>query len=148
LSQLSANWRMSFTTPWNLTIQPMFYGRMLFGTIVPLAFSNVIGGQWFGHYLEQQMPFPGVGYVEHVDNKFVAAQLKLQQRIGTNHYVLLRTAAAQESHHLKEIFDNRTLVGGQVSYYYSTLFGPAGASLGYSNHTKNLYFFLNLGFIF
>jgi NTE family protein len=148
LSQLSANWRMSFTTPWNLTIQPMFYGRMLFGTIIPLAFSNVIGGQWFGHYLEQQMPFPGVGYVEHVDNKFVAAQLKLQQRIGTNHYVLLRTAAAQESHHLKELFDHKTHWGSTIGYYYNTMFGPLGVAMGYSNKTRDFYMYVNLGYEF
>ena len=148
LSQLSANWRMSFTTPWNLTIQPMLYGRMLFGTIVPLAFSNVIGGQWFGHYLEQQMPFPGVGYVEHVDNKFVAAQLKLQQRIGTNHYVLLRTAAAQESHHLKELFDHKTHWGSTIGYYYNTMFGPLGVAMGYSNKTRDFYMYVNLGYEF
>jgi NTE family protein len=148
MSEVKANWRMSFTMGSRFTIQPMFYGRLLFGTIVPPAFGNTIGGEWFSHYVEQQMPFAGIGNMEYVRHHFVAAQLQAQQRIGGKSYVMLRVAGAQQGDHLKEIFDNRTLVGGQVSYYYSTLFGPAGASLGYSNHTKNLYLFLNLGFIF
>jgi NTE family protein len=28
------------------------------------------------------------------------------------------------------------------------MFGPLGASLGYSNHTKKPYFYLNLGYEF
>ncbi len=148
MSEVKASWRMSFTMGSRFTIQPMFYGRLLFGTIVPPAFGNTIGGEWFSHYVEQQMPFAGIGNMEYVRHHFVAAQLQAQQRIGGKSYVMLRVAGAQQGDHLKELFDNRTLVGGQVSYYYSTLFGPAGASLGYSNHTKNLYFFLNLGFIF
>ena len=148
MSEVKANWRMSFTMGSRFTIQPMFYGRLLFGTIVPPAFGNTIGGEWFSHYVEQQMPFAGIGNMEYVRHHFVAAQLQAQQRIGGKSYVMLRVAGAQQGDHLKELFDNRTLVGGQISYYYSTLFGPAGASLGYSNHTKNLYFFLNLGFIF
>lgn len=40
------------------------------------------------------------------------------------------------------------MIGFQASYYYNSLFGPAGASLGYSNHTKSAYIFVNLGFVF
>ena len=62
--------------------------------------------------------------------------------------MLLRFAAGQQSDKIKEIFDNRTLIGGQIAYYYNTLVGPLGATLGYSNRTKQLHFFLNLGYEF
>ena len=86
--------------------------------------------------------------MEYIGKQFVAAQLQGQQRIGRNHYILLRIAAGQQSNKLKELFDNRTLLGGQIAYYYNTIFGPLGASLGYSNHTKKPYFFLDLGYEF
>jgi len=86
--------------------------------------------------------------MEYVGKQFVAVQLQGQQRIGNNHYVLLRLAAGQQSDKLKEIFDNRTLLGGQIAYYYNTIFGPLGASLCYSNHTKKVHFYLNLGYEF
>ena len=89
-----------------------------------------------------------MGNMEYVKKQFIAAQLQAQQRIGRNHYVLLRFAAGQQADKLKEIFDNRTLLGGQIAYYYNTIFGPVGASFGYSNHTKKPYFFLNLGYEF
>ncbi len=148
MSEVNANWRMSFTFGDRFTLQPMVYGRLLFGSYAPPMFGNTIGGSWFGHYVEQQMPFAGVGNMEYTNYKFVAAQIQAQQRIATNHYLLLRFAAAQQSTHLREIFDNRTLLGMQAAYYYNTPFGPAGASLGYSNHTKKMNLWINLGYAF
>ncbi len=148
MSEVNAHWRKSFTMGSRFTLQPMFYGRMLFGTVVPLVFGNTIGGDWFGHYVEQQMPFAGIGNMEYVDHQFVAAQLQAQQRIGSNNYVLLRVVGAQQSDKLKNIFKHHTVIGGQLSYYYNTIFGPAGLSVGYSNRTKHPYFFLNLGYEF
>lgn len=148
VSDVNANWRISFTMGSRFTLQPMFYGRILLGDNVPLVMGNTIGGEWFGHYVEQQMPFAGIGNMEYVDQQFVAAQLQAQQRIGTNHFVMLRMAGGQQAHHLKSLLENKTLLGTQLAYYYRTLLGPAGATMGYSNQTKQLYFYLNLGFEF
>lgn len=148
MSDVKANWRMSFTIGSRFTIQPMVYGRMLFGSVVPPVFGNTVGGEWFGHYVEQQMPFAGIGNMEYVRHQFVSAQLQAQERIGKSSYVLLRVAAGQQSDNLKELFDYSTMIGGQIAYYYSTMFGPVGATLGYSNHTKKGYFFINLGYEF
>ena len=148
MSDIKASWRMSFTFGERFTLQPMVYGRLLFGDVIPSFGGNTIGGEWFGHYIEQQMPFAGIGNMEHVRKQFVAAQIQTQYRIGRNHYVLFRLAAGQQADKPKEFFDHRTLLGGQLAYYYNTIFGPVGASLGYSNHTKKPYFFLNLGYEF
>ena len=148
MSDVSANWRKSFSFGNRFTLQPMAYGRMLLGAVTPPVFGNTVGGEWFGQYVEQQMPFAGIGNMEYVDHHFVAAQLQAQQRMGNNHYVLLRVAAAQQSDRLKELFDHRTLFGCQLAYYLNTIFGPLGASLGYSNRTKEPYLYLNLGYVF
>ena len=148
MSEVSANWRTSITMGSRFTVQPMLYGRLLFGSIIPPVFGNTIGGDWFSHYVEQQMPFAGIGNMEYVNHQFVAAQLQAQQRIGSNNYILLRFAVAQQSDRLKELLDYRTLLGGQIAYYYNTIVGPVGATIGYSNRTKQLYFFLNLGYEF
>ena len=148
MSDISASWRGSFTFGRRFTLQPMVYGRLLFGKNIPLVFGNTIGGDWFGHYLEQQMPFAGVGNIEYVAKQFVAVQLQGQFRIATNNFVLLRLAGGQQAEKLKELFDHKTLFGIQGAYYYKTMFGPVGATIGYSNRTKNPYFYLNLGYEF
>lgn len=148
MSDVSANWRTSLTFGSRFTLQPMVYGRLLFGDVVPAVFGNTIGGDWFGHYVEQQMPFAGIGNMEYVDHQFVAAQLQAQQRIGSNSYVLLRMAAAQQADKVEKLLDYSTQLGVQAAYYYNTILGPVGASIGYSNHTKEPYFYLNLGYEF
>ena len=148
MSDISASWRKSFTFGKRFTLQPMVYGRLLLGDVVPMIFANNVGGNWFGHYIEQQMPFAGIGNVEFVANQFVAVQLQGQLRIATNNYVLLRVAVAQQAEKLKELFDHKTLYGIQGAYYYKTMFGPLGATFGYSNRTKKPYFFLDLGYEF
>ena len=148
MSEVSAYWRESFTIGRRFTLQPMLYGRLLFGSVTPPVFSNAIGGDWFGHYVEQQMPFAGIGRVEYVDHQFVAAMLQAQQRIASNNFITLRIAAAQQSASLRQLFDHRTLLGIQGGYYYNTMFGPVGATIGYSNRTKKPYLYLNIGYQF
>jgi len=148
MNEVNANWRISFALTKRFTLQPMLYGRLLFGDVVPAVFGNTVGGEWFGHYVEQQMPFAGIGHLEYLNRHFMAAQLQAQERIGNHHYFLLRVAGGQQADRLKNLFDNKTLFGAQIAYYYNTMFGPVGATLGYSNHTKKTYFYLNLGFEF
>ena len=147
-SVVSGHWRMSLPLNRRFTLQPMVYGRMLFGSIFPPVFGNTVGGNWFGHYVEQQMPFAGIGNIEYAGRQFIAAQLQAQERIATNNYVLLRVAAAQQADRLGTLFDHRTLVGVQAAYFYNTMFGPVGALLGYSNKTRKVNFYINIGFQF
>jgi NTE family protein len=74
--------------------------------------------------------------------------LQAQQRIASNNFITLRIAAAQQSANLRQLFDHRTLLGIQGGYYYNTMFGPVGATIGYSNRTKKPYLYLNIGYQF
>ena len=148
LGDLSASWRKSFALSESFTFQPMLYGRLLFADFIPFIFGNFVGGDTFGHYVEQQMPFAGLGHLETFDDQFAAIQLQGQQRIGRNHYVLLKVAAAQNSYKLKDLFKSKTMFGGQMAYYYNSMFGPLGGTLGYSNYSKTPYFYINLGYVF
>ncbi len=148
LSEVSGDWRMSFLMGSRFVIQPMLYGRFFFGSVTPPVFGNTIGGDWFGHYIEQQVPFAGIGNLEYVKSQFLAVQLQAQQRIGTNNYVIFKVAGAQHADKMKRMLDNHTILGVQGSYFYNTMFGPVGALIGYSNRTRKPYFFLNIGFVF
>ena len=148
LTDVYAMWRMSFPITSRFSIQPMLYGRLLFGDDQPFCLENFVGGDWFGHYDSHQMPFVGVGHMESIESKFIAAQIKMQQRIATNNYVMLKVVGAQRGAELKDIFDHGPLIGTQVSYAYNSMFGPLGASLGYNTLTHKAYFFVNLGFVF
>ncbi len=148
LSDVNANWRMSFSVNKKLTLQPMVYGRLIFGNHLPIFFCNAIGGNSFGHYVEQQMPFAGIGNIEYVGRHFLSVQLQAQQRMGSSHYLLVRMAGAQQADRMNNLLKIKTLLGWQAAYYYNTMFGPVGVALGYSNRTKKTYIYLNLGYEF
>lgn len=147
-SEVSASWRMSFRLTKSLVLQPLLYGRLLFGSEIPLIRQNAIGGQWFGHYVEQQLPFVGIHHFEFTDPHFAACQIKLQEQLTTNNYILLRIAGAQHADKLHNLLDHSPILGCQAAYYYRSMFGPIGGSLSYSNRTKKPNFFINLGFEF
>ena len=148
VSDVSASWRKSFALGERFTFQPLLYGRLLFGEYIPHIFGNIIGGNTFGHYVEQQMPLAGLGHVEYAENHFAAIQLQAQQRIGRNHFVLLKASAAQHARELEDLLKSQTIMGAQLAYYYNSMFGPLGATVGYSNRTKTPYFYINLGYVF
>ncbi|WP_434481290.1 patatin-like phospholipase family protein [Xylanibacter caecicola] len=141
-------WRMSFPLGGKFAIQPMLYGRLIAGGNVPMIMRNAIGGNRFANYLEQQMPFSGVGNVEFADNMFVAFRLKGQYRMTENNYFMLFFAAAQESSKFANVFEHGPVLGCNLSYYYNTMLGPLGVTAGYSDRTRKPYLYASFGFDF
>lgn len=148
LSVADFMWRMSFPLSSRFVLQPMISGRMLFGSNTPLIMRNSIGGQLPGLYLEQQVPFAGIGHIEFVDNMLLVGQLLAQQRIMDNNYVFARLSFGQRGERLRDLFKTGPMTGCELAYFYNSMFGPIGASLGYSSRTKEPYFYVNLGFQF
>ena len=147
-SEVAGMWRTSLGITRRLIFQPMVYGRLIFGTDVPFCRQNFIGGMWFSHYADEQMPFIGVHHVEMVDRHLLAAQAKFQQQLTDNNYILLKVAVGQNADDLDDIFSSATKLGYQLEYFYKTIIGPIGATLSYSNITDEVNFFINLGFEF
>jgi NTE family protein len=147
-SAVNAMWRMSFAVQQHITLQPMVYGRLLFGSDIPFIKRNTLGGDFFGHYLEEQLPFAGIGYMEFADSHIVALQLQGQYHITTNNYLLVKISGAQHADQVSDLLDHGPMMGYQVGYFYRTFLGPLGATLGYSSKTEKPYFYINLGFVF
>ena len=148
-SIVNAMWRISFPLNNRLTLQPMLYGRVIFGKEPPFALQNMIGGDRFGHYSDyQHMPFAGVGFIELVENKFMAAQVRFQQRIKDHNYILAKVAAYMAGDEFDHVFDHGPKIGAQVAYYYESVVGPLGGSLGWSSRTNEPNIYINLGFVF
>lgn len=147
-SDISAMWRMSFALNKRFVLQPMAYGRLLFGSQIPLVMGNVVGGDMFGHYFDQHMPFAGLGHIEVLDNHFVGLQLKGQENIYKTLYLTAKFAAAFHSNDFDELLKHSLLWGGNVGAYYNSMLGPIGASLGWNNRSRELYFYINLGYVF
>ena len=148
IGDLGVHWRINLPLSSHWTLQPMLYARTLLGTDIPLPFSNAVGGEWFGHTIEQQMPLAGVGHVELADRHFAAVQIQMQCNLFKSHYLLLRLAGAYQTDDLTQYAPTGFIVGAQAGYSWNTLIGPLDARIGYSSLTKKPYFYFNIGHIF
>lgn len=147
-SELQAMWRTTIALNKRLIIQPMIYGRALFGSEFPVVRRNVIGGPWFGHYSDQQLPFSGVGGVELIENVITGLQVKIQQRIADNNFIGTSITCAEKSNKISSLFNANPTWGIDLGYSYRSMFGPLEAIIGYSGLTQKPYFLINLGFEF
>ena len=147
-SELAFSWRMTLPVTATTHLQPMVYGRLLFGDDLPAPALNMMGGNRFGIYYAQQLPFSGFGHCHVMDTKLLVAGLKLQQRVFNDHYVLVKGHIAKQNNKLDGIFDYKPIWGTQLAYYYNSIVGPLGGSLSWSNFTKKVSLYVNLGFEF
>ena len=148
LSDIIVHWRINIPLTPRLTLQPMIYGRCLLGKDIPFAFRNALGNETFSHYIEQQLPFAGIGNVEYIDNQIAALQLQLSCRISKSHYVLVRGAAATTATYAENLLQLPDLYGVQAGYSYVSLFGPIDVRVGWSTRTRKANIYLNFGHIF
>ena len=148
LREYALSARATFPLTRKLALQTMVNGRLLYFDDVPFVLSNIMGGEWYGHGFEQQIPFAGVGNMELAWDKIYTAQLQVQYKLTSSNNLLARVAIGQDGQSVKEMFRSRAMLGASLSYYYNTMFGPLGGSIGYSNLTEKFYFYVNLGFVF
>ena len=148
LSILSFNFQKILPLSNRLVIEPMLYYRSIFGDNAPTVLYNGIGGHYFSHYIEQQMPFAGIGNTEVVKNNFAGLELNARYCILDNNYFNFTVSSGLVSDKIKEIFSDSPIFGFRASYFYNSIIGPVGASLGYSTRTHELYLFVNIGYEF
>ena len=147
-SEVAAQWRMTLPLSSTTHLQPMVYGRLMFGKDLPAPAMNMIGGNRNGIYYAQQLPFSGFGHCHLIDSKLLIAGLKLQQRLFKEHYLMVKGHAAMHNDKMDGLFKNKPIWGAQLAYAYNSIVGPLGGSISWSDLTKQVYFYINLGFEF
>ena len=147
-SELMALWRVTVPLTHSTHLQPMVYGRLMFGDDIPATAANMMGGNRFGIFYPQQLPFAGFGHCHAMDSKVLVAGLRLQQRVYKEHYMMVKGQVAEQNDKLDGLFDNKPIWGAQLAYYYNSIVGPLGGSLSWSNFSKRIYLYVNLGFEF
>ena len=148
-SEVSARWRMTIPLTSTTHLQPMVYGRLLFGKDdMPATIANMMGGNRGGIYYEQQLPFSGFGNCHIMEKNLLVGGFKLQQRLYKEHYLMVKGHVAEQNNKFGDVFDGKPIWGAQVAYAYNSMFGPLGGSLNWSNFNKKVSIYINLGFEF
>ena len=130
-SALSGSWSSVIPVTRRFSIIPSIYGRVLIGKDIAYPLQNAIGGEVYGLY-----------------NSIMIASVKLRQRMGSIHYLTLTGNYGLTDSHFFEILKGKQLFGISAGYGMDSMFGPLEASLGYSNQSKDVGFYVNLGFSF
>ena len=141
----------AFTVKDFLTIVPSMNFRMLFGNSIPLPFVNIIGGNMPGRYLDQQIPFMGIGNAVATPTVLGIARADFRFRLSRNNYLSAVVNYGVGTQKLSEIFYNEPVTvysGYGLEYAYDTIVGPIRLDVHWSNVTRRLGAFLGLGFDF
>ena len=147
-SEVSAMWRVTIPLTSTTSLQPTVYGRTMFGKDLPAPIMNMLGGNRGGIYYAHQLPFSGFGHCHVMDSKLLVAGFKMQQRLFKEHYIMVKGHVAEQNDKLDGIFDGKPIWGAQLGYAYNSIVGPLGGSLSWSNFTKKVNIYVNLGFEF
>ena len=147
-SALSASWASVIPATRRFSIIPSIDGRVLIGKGIPYPLKNAIGGEVYGFYIPQQLPFAGVTNMELMENSIIITSLKFRQRMGSIHYLTLTGNYGLTDSHFFEILKGKQLFGISAGYGMDSVFGPLEISLGYSNQTDKGSCFVNLGYYF
>lgn len=135
----------------HLTLLPSVYGRLLMGEAA-FPFQNIIGGEVFGRYLPQQLPFIGINQPEMTQDVLVITKLHLRQRIAKKHYISLIANYGASDNNLFELLQGKSYWGGGLGYAYNSIAGPLSATLSMSNQTVSgkpqPLFYMSLGYSF
>lgn len=139
--------RNAFPLTHRLTLEPMLYSRIVKGNSIPVLLRNYVGGEYFGHLMEQVMPFVGISHTETLGHYFLGSEVEFRYTPIRNHYFIAAAAAGIHHDDFYQILNNKPLLGLQVAYYYTTLIGPFCLCINYSNVSR-LSLYLNIGFEF
>ena len=134
-----------------LTIVPSVNLRMLFGNNIPLPFLNIIGGSMAGRYLDQQIPFTGIGNAVATANVFAMARTDFRFRLSRNNYLTATVNYGAGALKLSEFFYNEPVTvytGYGLEYAYDSIVGPVRLDVHWSNLTGKLGAYLGIGFDF
>lgn len=140
--------RANATIAHRLTIQPTLALRAVVADSVPYSLLGAVGGEWMGHYAEQQVAFPGMRSIEYTGNYLASAGLQIHYRILNNHYIVVKGAVAFSNDDPLQIVKGKPLIGSAIGYSYNTPLGPADIRVGYNNSSKSPFIYINLGHCF
>lgn len=147
-SALMATWETVATLSPRWAILPRVSGRVLWGKDIPLPFSNAYGGEAAGKYIEQQLPFTGVSNIEPSRRALIIAAMKLRYNIVGRHYASALLNVATDANTLSEVHKGRYFYGTGLQYGFNSKFGPIEATFSYSDNSRKLLFYVNVGFNF
>lgn len=142
-----------------LVLSPQVYGRFVMGNDYLLAYDNIIGGVMPGRYVGHQLPFIGANRPEIMYNTVAILRTDLRWNVHRKHYLTLMGNYAREGNGIRNFFSPKKAYeenamtaydwwGVGIRYSYDLPIGPFDFDVSWSNLTKTVGIYVNLGYYF
>lgn len=146
---VNADFSLSLPLSPSTILTPSVSGRWISSRNTFYTQSNIIGGiNRDGFYMPQQLSFAGVNYIELAKSNLFIGSLSLRQYLSTNNYIFTVANYGQSSEKLFNVDEADHMYGAALGYGYKTPVGPIELNLNWSNVTKKVGVFFNLGYMF
>ena len=122
--------------------------RIIFGDDIPIQYANVMGGDLWGKYVDQQIPFVGLVNSTFRRNCLAIARLDARYRLLKNHYISLMGNVGYDFVNFSEFTSGEMVGGAGLSYAYNSVFGPLKLQIHWSSLTQRVGAYLSLGYNF
>lgn len=127
---------------------PALKGRFVMGKEISYIYRNYAGGSFDSYYLTQQIAWETTPHVYLLDNYFCAVRPALRYQLKKKLYATVLSEYGREWHKFSSLHRGSDLWGVAVRASYDLIFGPIEAQFNYSNLSKSIGFYLNMGFQF
>ncbi|MEG2180023.1 MAG: patatin-like phospholipase family protein [Bacteroidales bacterium] len=127
---------------------PHLSGRLVWGDEIPAIYLNYMGGDINGRYLPQQIAFPGIRNIQLFDNVVVTGKLALRYQLQKKHYLFLLGCFGKDAPKIATIVEGSNIWSAGAKYSYNSPIGPISGEITYSNWTKEVGVYFNLGYYF
>lgn len=142
-------WHMALPLTTSTVLSPSVEGRFIQKNNTYLSHCNFIGGiNTYGHYITQQMAFAGINNYMIAPNSILIGGLNLRQHLTTNNYLFAQANYALGSDEISTFFHDDKYFGAALGYGYKSPIGPVELDVNWSNVTKKVGCFLNIGYMF
>ncbi|MCD8071809.1 MAG: patatin-like phospholipase family protein [Alistipes sp.] len=147
-SALHADFYAALSMNRRITFIPGVFTRVIMGRNAAFTALNMLGGTVPGRYFRQQIPFIGVHRFEVFDNAVMGARLDVRGRIGKKYFISMKANYMKEEHSFFDILKGRDIWGVGLAGSVNTIMGPIDLLVDYSNRTKKVGVYANLGYYF
>ncbi|MFH1160833.1 MAG: patatin-like phospholipase family protein [bacterium] len=132
-------------------LQPGLFGGFILWdrNIPPLQHIFGLGGLATRNYIDQEVSFTGLQFIQKFGFYSAVVRMKLQYNVYRKLYLTLRADAGANEQELDQVFMSRNfLCGYGITAGYDSFIGPVEFTFMTSNLNANLMLFVNVGFCF
>lgn len=149
INTVEGYWNIALPLSPRTILTPFAEGRFVQANNSHFCLVNFVGGiGTYGHYTPQQLPFAGINFLQTAPNQLLIGGLNIRQHFTENIYVfgIANYGFAGKAFH--NFFTNKNMIGAAIGAGYKTPIGPIELNLNWSNITKKVGAYFNIGYMF